>query len=292
MQITETSSDGPQARAQGHDRPGRAQPALRHAPRRGQGPGPAQGLPQGQGAGRAPQEAVRPLADGRGAAAGRRGDQPQRHQGAQRARRAPAQHQPDRGQGRDRAGAVGPERPRLHDVLRGAARDQDHRPRRPQARARGGRRDAARRSTRPSASWWSAPSRYEVEADRAAGDGDRVTIDFVGRIDGTEFEGGKGEDVQLVVGQSQFIPGFVEGIKGAKAGEERVVNAKFPDAYPEKDAGRQGRRVHGQGQGGGQADPARASTTSSPRRWARRASPSSRSWSAPRSPASTPPSRA
>ena len=53
---------------------------------------------------------------------------------------APAQHQPDRGQGRDRARAVGPERSRLHDVLRGAARDQDHRPRRPQARARGGRR--------------------------------------------------------------------------------------------------------------------------------------------------------
>ena len=77
--------------------------------------------------------------------------------------------------------------------------------------------------------------RYEVEAERAAGDGDRVTIDFLGRIDGTEFEGGKGEDVQLVVGQSNFIPGFVEGIKGAKAGEERAVNAKFPDAYPQKD---------------------------------------------------------
>ena len=76
--------------------------------------------------------------------------------------------------------------------------------------------------------------RYEVEAERAAGDGDRVTIDFVGRIDGKEFEGGKGEDVQLVIGQSQFIPGFVEGIMGAKAGEERAVNAKFPDDYPEK----------------------------------------------------------
>ena len=49
--------------------------------------------------------------------------------------------------------------------------------------------------------WSSAPIRYEVEADRAAGDGDRVTIDFVGRIDGQEFEGGKGEDVQLVIGQ-------------------------------------------------------------------------------------------
>jgi trigger factor len=75
--------------------------------------------------------------------------------------------------------------------------------------------------------------RYEAEADRAAGDGDRLTIDFVGRVDGVEFEGGKGEDVQLVVGQTQFIPGFVEGIVGAKAGDERDVNAKFPETYPE-----------------------------------------------------------
>ena len=75
--------------------------------------------------------------------------------------------------------------------------------------------------------------RYEVEPDRSAGDGDRVTIDFVGSIDGQEFEGGKDEGVQLVIGQSNFIPGFVEGIAGAKAGEERAVNAKFPDPYPE-----------------------------------------------------------
>jgi trigger factor len=75
--------------------------------------------------------------------------------------------------------------------------------------------------------------RYEVEADRSAGDGDRVTIDFVGSIDGQEFEGGKGEGVELVIGQSNFIPGFVEGIAAAKAGEERTVNARFPDPYPE-----------------------------------------------------------
>jgi trigger factor len=75
---------------------------------------------------------------------------------------------------------------------------------------------------------------YEVEADRPAGEGDRVTIDYVGRIDGAEFENGKGDDMQLVIGQSQFIPGFVDGIKGAKAGEERTVNAKFPDAYAQK----------------------------------------------------------
>jgi len=75
--------------------------------------------------------------------------------------------------------------------------------------------------------------RYEAEPDRSAGEGDRVTIDFVGSVDGQEFEGGKGEGVELVIGQSNFIPGFVEGIAGAKAGEERSVNAKFPDPYPE-----------------------------------------------------------
>jgi len=74
--------------------------------------------------------------------------------------------------------------------------------------------------------------RYEPEPDRAAGDGDRLTIDYLGRIDGQEFEGGKGEDAQIVVGEGGFIPGFVEGLAGAKAGEERLVKAKFPDPYP------------------------------------------------------------
>ena len=77
--------------------------------------------------------------------------------------------------------------------------------------------------------------KYEAEADRAAGKGDRLTIDFVGRIGSEEFEGGKGEDVQLVVGEGQFIPGFVEGLEGAKAGEERLVKVKFPDDYPGKE---------------------------------------------------------
>jgi trigger factor len=77
--------------------------------------------------------------------------------------------------------------------------------------------------------------RYEAEAERPAGKGDRLTIDFSGRIGSEEFEGGKGEDVQLVVGEGQFIPGFVEGLEGAKAGEERLVKVKFPDDYPGKE---------------------------------------------------------
>ena len=76
--------------------------------------------------------------------------------------------------------------------------------------------------------------------------------------------------------------------KGAKAGEERVVNAKFPDEYPEKDAGRQGRRVRRQGEGGGQADPARAQRRVRQDAGRREPRQAARSWSRPRSPASTP----
>ncbi|MEZ5857205.1 MAG: trigger factor [Hyphomicrobiaceae bacterium] len=72
---------------------------------------------------------------------------------------------------------------------------------------------------------------HEAEEGRAAGDGDRLTIDFVGRIDGTEFDGGKAEDLPLVIGQGGFIPGFEDGLKGAKAGEERIVKADFPADY-------------------------------------------------------------
>jgi trigger factor len=73
---------------------------------------------------------------------------------------------------------------------------------------------------------------YTAEEGRAAEERDQVTIDFVGRIDGTEFEGGKAEDVPLVIGAGGFIPGFEEGLKGAKAGEERLVKATFPAEYP------------------------------------------------------------
>jgi trigger factor len=76
-------------------------------------------------------------------------------------------------------------------------------------------------------------TRYEAEPERVAGTGDRLTIDFLGRIGGEEFAGGKGEDVQLIVGESRFIPGFLEGLMGAKAGEERNINATFPQDYPQ-----------------------------------------------------------
>jgi len=75
---------------------------------------------------------------------------------------------------------------------------------------------------------------FEPEDGRAAGEGDLVTMNFVGRVDGETFEGGSGEGASLVIGKKQFIPGFEEGVTGLKAGDKKVVTATFPDDYPMK----------------------------------------------------------
>ena len=67
----------------------------------------------------------------------------------------------------------------------------------------------------------------------AAEKSDAVTIDFVGRVDGEEFQGGKADDFQLVLGSGQFIPGFEDQLVGAKAGETREVKVTFPADYGE-----------------------------------------------------------
>jgi trigger factor len=71
----------------------------------------------------------------------------------------------------------------------------------------------------------------EASKTKKAADGDQVIIDFVGRIGGEPFEGGRGEDVPLVLGSGMMIPGFEAGILGAKAGETRTVEATFPEGY-------------------------------------------------------------
>jgi trigger factor len=82
--------------------------------------------------------------------------------------------------------------------------------------------------------------KYEAEAEREAQHGDRLTIDFVGRIDGAEFEGGKGEEVTMILGRGGLLAGLEEGLKGAKAGEERAIMITFPDDYPRRElAGKQ-----------------------------------------------------
>lgn len=77
-----------------------------------------------------------------------------------------------------------------------------------------------------------AESAQDFDAkDGAAEDGDQVVMDFVGKVDGEAFEGGSAEDYPLVLGSNSFIPGFEEQLVGAKAGEEKAVNVKFPEEY-------------------------------------------------------------
>jgi len=71
---------------------------------------------------------------------------------------------------------------------------------------------------------------YEPK-DGAAEDGDQLKVDFVGKIDGEAFEGGSAEDVAVVIGKNAFIPGFEEGLVGAKPGEQREVETTFPESY-------------------------------------------------------------
>ena len=65
----------------------------------------------------------------------------------------------------------------------------------------------------------------------AAEEGNQVAIDFVGSVDGEEFEGGRAEDYPLVIGSGSFIPGFEEQLSGVTAGEEKTVEVTFPEAY-------------------------------------------------------------
>jgi len=71
---------------------------------------------------------------------------------------------------------------------------------------------------------------FEEKKGKAAKD-DRLTISFVGTIDGEAFEGGAGDDVPLVLGSGQFIPGFEDQLTGAKAGDEVEVKVAFPADY-------------------------------------------------------------
>ena len=69
------------------------------------------------------------------------------------------------------------------------------------------------------------------EVKRKAKKDDKVIIDFVGTVDGEEFEGGKAEDFALELGQGRMIPGFEKPLVGAKAGEEVTIEVTFPEDY-------------------------------------------------------------
>lgn len=78
--------------------------------------------------------------------------------------------------------------------------------------------------------------RWDDAGDKAAAEGDQVTVDFVGKTaDGVAFEGGSGEDMAVEIGGGRLIPGFEEQLVGVKAGEEKQISVTFPEDYPAKD---------------------------------------------------------
>jgi trigger factor len=71
---------------------------------------------------------------------------------------------------------------------------------------------------------------YQPKKGKAE-NGDRVTIDYLGKVDGVAFDGGKDEGANLVLGSNQFIPGFEEQLVGVKAGDEKEIKVTFPKDY-------------------------------------------------------------
>ena len=74
-----------------------------------------------------------------------------------------------------------------------------------------------------------------ISSSRKSKVGDIVIIDFIGKVDGVEFNGGKAEDYSLELGSNSFIPGFEDQLSGAKAGDQVEVKVKFPNEYASKE---------------------------------------------------------
>ncbi len=74
-------------------------------------------------------------------------------------------------------------------------------------------------------SWKDAPKSRKAKA------GDQIVMDFVGKVDGTPFDGGTGSDMTVVIGSGTLIPGFEDQLVGVKAGEEKTIAVTFPDDY-------------------------------------------------------------
>lgn len=73
------------------------------------------------------------------------------------------------------------------------------------------------------------------EVSRASQAGDRLSVDFIGRIDGVEFAGGKGEGVPVVLGEGRMLPDFETGLTGMSVGETKTFNVTFPETYGGKE---------------------------------------------------------
>ncbi len=74
-----------------------------------------------------------------------------------------------------------------------------------------------------------------TESENAAQENDRITVDFIGKVDGEAFEGGSGEDVAVVIGSGQMLPDFENGLKSMTVGEEKTFDVAFPEDYPSED---------------------------------------------------------
>jgi trigger factor len=74
-----------------------------------------------------------------------------------------------------------------------------------------------------------------VQVDRESHEGDRVTMDFEGKIDGKTFEGSEGTDVAVILGAGRMLKDFETGITGAKGGEQRALAVRYPDQYHNQD---------------------------------------------------------
>jgi len=73
------------------------------------------------------------------------------------------------------------------------------------------------------------------DIERESQEGDEITIDFVGSIDGKEFDGGKSDDAKIVIGSKSMIPGFETGLIGLKTGEASTITCEFPEKYQTED---------------------------------------------------------
>ena len=142
-------------------------------------------------------------------------------------------------------------------------------------RAPGDARWATPRSTRRSRSCASSARPTTTSSARGA-DGDLVTIDFDGLIDGEPFEGGKASNFTVVLGEGRMLPEFEAALVGMKAGEQKTFPLTFPARLPRARSGGQDRRLRRHREPGRRAASCRRSTPNSPSRWAWRTATSRR----------------
>ena len=174
------------------------------------------------------------------------------HRGAQGARRAPAQYQPHRGQGRDRARADGTERPRLHACPTRRCPTSPHRPCRAHARAPGGRGHRGGDRQGRGRVWPSGRSatRWRRTGRRATATGSPSTSSAASTA--RSSRAARARTCSWWSGNRASSRASSRASRAPRPARSAPSMSKFPDDYPRADAGRQGCGLHRQGEGGGQ----------------------------------------